>query len=314
MDDLACPSCSNVRLVDSINTLMFVVRRHQTISIKTLTGQTFTLHVKPFDTIRTVKARIQDCEGFPTDHQRLIWNGRSLENNRTLSDYNIGEGSTVHLVLRLRGGGSGPVSFADVADSGSLRISQFSDTAPAYREARYGLCLEGRCTNSRCPAFGKMGILNNGFQDYDLAHGATKPCSQCRQDVVPTTCAFNNCMWRFEGRKAGEENAVAGPWKEVGNEYHRFDEGDGVEWERLFLQVREVQCELREAQFSSPSVTIDYTYDKCTQCSRGVESGEGALLRCGHSFHTECIADWELESVVVCPICRREGPRGTGAF
>ena len=75
------------------------------LKIKMVTGTEYLMCFEQHYTIEYVKTKIKEKLGIPEDQQRLIHEGRQLDDYQTLSDYGIKRGSTLRVIPRLRGGG-----------------------------------------------------------------------------------------------------------------------------------------------------------------------------------------------------------------
>jgi ubiquitin-like protein Nedd8 len=74
------------------------------VKVKTLTGRDIPVDIEPTDRIIRVKEMMEEKEGIPPSQQRLIFNGSQLDDESTVLESNITPGSSLHLVLTLRGG------------------------------------------------------------------------------------------------------------------------------------------------------------------------------------------------------------------
>jgi len=74
------------------------------VKVKTLTGKEVRIDIEPDDTIMHIKRRVEEVEGIPPEQQRMVFTGKQMADNMTMEECNIEAGSTLHLVLALRGG------------------------------------------------------------------------------------------------------------------------------------------------------------------------------------------------------------------
>ena len=202
-----------------------------------------------------------------------------LDYTTKISDF-IRDVDTIDFFHAQCGGGCYPgVPFANVTDDSGPQEFKFSRSAPRWRAAKPGLCLEGKCTNKYCDAYGRMVIMNKGRADFDLINDAhTCRCPMCSGHVVSDTCAFNNCEYRFVGRKM--DNLTKRPemfrteWKSAGNVYTHFSPEQNSMANFLDLKI------LVDSRRPSP---------RCAVCAETSISGEMKAAQCGHQFHEKCL-------------------------
>ncbi|KXS20621.1 ubiquitin-domain-containing protein [Gonapodya prolifera JEL478] len=129
------------------------------VHVKTLTGKTFTLSATNCDTVRHLKAQIKTLQDIPISQQRLIFSGKQVEDDKTLLEYGVTDGTVVHMALVLRLGMCMPSSGRVEFDA--LPVDPYAVSHPGVQ----------------CDSCGMIGFIGPRYK-----------CLQCPKYDLCTTC------------------------------------------------------------------------------------------------------------------------------
>ncbi len=174
------------------------------------------------------------------------------------------------------------------------QLFKWSKNAPKWRTAKIGLCLEGKCTNKQCEAYNNNVIINMGVPimfklGMPTANNPTI-CPICK--LKATTCAFNNCDYRYIAIKesyTGLEK-INCEWKTVGDNYYLFDDNKKTEYVSLVIETR---CTNKYSHFRSITEKLGCKF--CLSEYSNEEIKESLLIKDEINetyFHQECKNNW----------------------
>lgn len=206
------------------------------ILVRTLHGQVFLLDAEPSYTISAIRAQIHNLKGYPPSQQRLIYQGRQLEDSLSLADYEIDSEAVILLVRKEMGGGMNiGLRFSRL---NTPAVKGFSREAPIYRTVTRGLNFRSKCENRRCEAYDQVIIVNKGLGRFNVTvEAGTLACPICgNQAKKANNCGFYLAQWRFIGITIGGNRLEIEGRTETRN-YHTWKEGEERNWEVLEVEV-----------------------------------------------------------------------------
>ena len=217
--------------------------------VKDLNGKTITIEDNsPQHRVLLLKEKIEEKTQIPAYAQRLVFAGGSLDNSRTLSDYNIKEGSTFHLLLKLLGGGPPTLSFNSMEEEESYDLVPASDS-PLWTHIRAGLNLQGHCKNPECEANGQIIWIQKGFGTFNMNKECEiSSCPQCREIATDVNnCGFTCCIYSIKGETECGEKREKLACKAPDNKFLTFSASEDSAFKWRTLTITTVSLTSQEA-------------------------------------------------------------------
>jgi hypothetical protein len=213
------------------------------IFCKTLTGKTITIGVDPDTTIKELKEKVNRLEDIPVGQQRMIFAGKLLCNIYTLREYNIQRESTIHLVLRMRGGGGG---FSGPNVKSSPQKHEWSKVElPKWRNQTRGLNFGGICNKKECEAHKQEVFFKYGYGIFDYGSELKSiVCPICGSIIECESFWYNNCriffsgMFHEEGESSEQKGFTIGPFIVGDNPTCIGDTGKKVVYDKLIIDCK----------------------------------------------------------------------------
>ncbi|ODM95296.1 Ubiquitin-60S ribosomal protein L40 [Orchesella cincta] len=262
--------------------------------VKIVTGNTLVIRADKTMTVEEVKTKIRVKVGIPEYKQRLIFAGKQLEDGRTVEDYGMHPGATLHLVTQLRGGGFPTFSSVDLKSKHVKGQGvTVDDIWDGYRYGYdVGLNAVGKCINESCLTYLRKvsTYCQNGYGKRVLNDVGSSQfsCGVCREGFTPTNFIVSSARSLFRFRKPGSLEIQSTLLESFGgiSNYTMFDRtAKNVEYERIEIKT----------------VKEDESLVSCINCDYWIKQRkDAAFYDCEHSHpvHRKCMDDEEG-----CPIC-----------
>lgn len=180
------------------------------VFVKNMKHDTLVFYIDAQEDVESLKQKIWALKGNPPpSQQRLIFAGKQLDDGRPLSSYGVKKESTLHLTLKLVGGGPIPLAFADMEQEKKIR---FKPSAPEWRLVKPGLNLIGKCENKTCQAYNQTIAIPKGFAIFNMNLECKQsycPMPNCKQRATQVNnLGLFKCFYSVEGKFKDKDQKV----------------------------------------------------------------------------------------------------------